>query len=335
MQPCRLLLVMVRMKMKNNILISSAGRRVELVRSFQQDLKGVFPDAKVFATDMRPMLSAACQASDEYWAVPRVTDETYLDKLLDLCLNHNIGMVVPTIDTELKVLAKNRHRFECEGIHVIISSEALVADCRDKRRTADFFASIGVHSPRIYDKTQITFPCFAKPYDGSCSVGAEILWSEDQLSGKFLDDEKMMFMELVGDRYTEYSIDAYFSKKGFLKCMVPRERIEVRGGEVSKGVTRSNQVYEYLLPSCNKIAGARGCLTIQLFADLENNGFFGFEINPRFGGGFPLAYSAGAHYPSWLISEYFLQEEVAFYDEWEKDLLMLRYDGKELISGYV
>ena len=116
--------------------------------------------------------------------------------------------------------------------------------------------------------------------------------------------------------------------------MVPRERIEVRAGEVSKGVTRKYEVYNYLLPACKRLEGGRGCLTIQVFADLDRNSFYGLEINPRFGGGYPLSYSAGANYPRWLISEYLLGDEIEFYDQWESDLLMLRYDAKTLVHGY-
>jgi carbamoyl-phosphate synthase large subunit len=321
--------------MKSNILITSVGRRVELVQAFQYDLKRFFPDAKVYSTDMKPILSAACRVADGYWDVPRVTDENYVNVLLDLCLKNNIGMVIPTIDTELMALAKNRKVFGDEGVHVIISSEKLIASCRDKRKTGAFFETIGVRSPEIFDKTKLTFPCFVKPYDGSSSKGVMTLHSEDQLTSQILNDKKMMFMELIDDSHIEYTVDAYYSKEGVLRCLVPRERIEVRAGEVSKGVTRKNKVYDYLLPFLKKITGARGCLTIQLFANLDQDSFYGLEINPRFGGGFPITYSAGAHYPSWLISEYLNGNDVGFYDQWEIDLLMLRYDNKKLVSGYV
>ena len=43
-----------------------------------------------------------------------------------------------------------------------------------------------------------------------------------------------------------------------------------------KAFLRQQRVYRkmkfiYLLPACNKITGARGCLTIQLFANLEQD----------------------------------------------------------------
>jgi len=317
-----------------NVLITSAGRRVELVQAFQKELKGVFASAVVYTADMQPVLSSACQVSDGSLVVPRVTDDGYIDKLLELCLQNRVGMVVPTIDTELQVLAENCSLFEENGISIIISSVDLIASCRDKRKTGNLFERVSLRSPKIYDRTAITFPCFAKPYDGSCSVGAQALNQSDQLTDELLSDEKMMFMELIDEHYTEFTVDAYYDRLGDLKCLVPRERIEVCGGEVSKGVTRKHDVYDYLLPICKKIDGARGCLTIQVFADIERASFFGLEINPRFGGGYPLAYSAGANYPGWLVTEYFQDQEVSFFDGWEPDLLMLRYDAKALVRNY-
>ncbi len=320
--------------MKTNILVTSAGRRVELIQAFQRELKAIFSDARVYAADMSPVLSPACQCADASLTVPRVTDESYMGVLLDLCEQHHIGMVVPTIDTELQVLADYRDQFLEHGIHIIISSADLIASCRDKRKTATLFEKVGINTPIIYKKEQIQFPCFVKPYDGSCSIGAEALLSENQLTSSILSNEKMMFMELVDDGHTEFTADAYYTKDGALKCLVPRERIEVRDGEVSKGVTRRHEVYDYLLPACKSIKGAFGCLTIQVFANLLQKSFYGLEINPRFGGGYPLSYSAGANYPGWLIAEYFLDEEIDFFEQWEADLLMLRYDAKELVHGY-
>ena len=58
------------------------------------------------------------------------------------------------------------------------------------------------------------------------------------------------------------------------------------------------------------------------------------EINPRFSGGFPLTSASGADFPSWLIDEHFLDKEIPFFDSWEPNLLMLRYDSKVLKNDY-
>ena len=331
MQLCQCLKGRIKIVSKNNVLVLSAGRRVELVQTFQGALKLHFADAKVFTTDLRPELSAACQVSAFAFKAPRVTEKGYIDYLLELCIENNIGLVVPTIDTELQVLADNREHFEAEGIHLIISSVDLISVCRDKRKTAETYAGLNISQPEIYDKNDIKFPCFCKPYDGSCSIGALPLYTPDMLSQELLNDEKNMFMELVGKEYSEYTIDVYYDRNGVLRCLVPRERIEVRGGEVSKGATRKNYVYEYLRERLKGLKGARGCITAQVFANPKNESIKALEINPRFGGGFPLSHAAGADYADWLIREYLLNQKINFFDAWENNLVMLRYDAKVLV----
>lgn len=320
-----------KMSSNRNILILSAGRRVELIQAFQQALKRHFPDASVYATDMCPELSAACHIADKAFAAPRATSYEYIDYLLDLCRQQGIGMIVPTIDTELSVTSKNRARFEASGVDLVVSSPELVAACRDKRNTAQVFDTLEISQPAIYDRNALSFPCFCKPFDGSCSIGARAILTPEALDSALLDDEKNMFMELIGKEYREYTIDAYYDRKGELCCLVPRERIEVRGGEVSKGATRKNFVYEYLKKRLRKLTGGRGCITLQVFANHESEDIKALEINPRFGGGYPLAHAAGADYPDWLIREYYLDEKIDFSENWENNLLMLRYDAKVMV----
>ncbi len=321
--------------MKKNILLLSAGRRVELAQAFRSEITARSLVAKLFATEMRPEFSAACQVVEQSFKAPRVTDPAYIDYLLTTCLEWEIGLVVPTIDTELLLLSQNRERFAANGIHIVISDEELVRVCRDKRLTADLFAQMGIDSPKIYPRENIKFPCFAKPYDGSCSIGALAIREPQMLSDAMVSDEKMMFMELIEDGFDEYTVDAYFDRHGVLACFVPRQRLEIRAGEISKGVTRKHHVYEYLLEKLPALTRARGCITLQLFSNPKTGRFAALEINPRFGGGYPLSYSAGANYPGWLIDEYLLERDVSFVDSWESNLLMLRYDAKVLVHGAV
>lgn len=210
----------------------------------------------------------------------------------------------------------------------------MVDYCRDKRKSAELFKDLGLKSPEIYPVSDIKFPCFSKPYDGSCSVGAATLLDASMLTDVLLKNDKMMFMELIDiDRYTEFTVDIYYDRNGLLKCLVPRQRIEVRGGEVSKGVTRKGVVYDYLLERMKSLQGARGCITFQVFVDIDSQEFYALEINPRFGGGFPLTNESGAKYPEWLIREYLIGEEVTFHDGWKENLMMLRYDAQVLVEN--
>lgn len=314
-------------------MLLSAGRRVELARAFKAEMEKRKLPGKVLATDWKPNLSAACQLADVAIKTPRVTESSYIDFLLKTCQEQNVGLVIPTIDTELALLAQHRKNFLTHGIHLIISDESLVLKCRDKRLTTTLFAELNIDTPQVYERSQLRFPCFAKPYDGSNSVGTCVVANEDSLSESMRTDNRMIFMELIDSSYSEFTVDAYYDRYGTLSCLVPRQRIEVRGGEVSKGITKRHHVYYYLLPKLAKLIGARGCITIQLFAGGKNDRYIAIEINPRFGGGFPLSYSAGANYPGWLIDEYLLDMKVPFFDSWESNLMMLRYDSMTLVHG--
>lgn len=316
--------------MKNNILVLSAGRRVELVRSFQQHIKACYPEAQVFCTDMEPNMSAACLVADGYFQVPRVTARNYIKTLKDICVANNIGLVVPTIDTELELLARYHDEFLTLNSKIIISNKELIHQCRDKRKTKNIFDVFGVRYPTIYLRDEIKFPTFCKPFDGSCSIGAFPIDSAKELTKELIEDPKNMFMELIPKSYSEYTVDAYYDRNHNLKCLVPRKRIETRGGEVSKGVARKNSLYEFLLPKLKRLKGAIGCLTIQVFFEESTGDVVGLEINPRFGGGYPLSESAGATFTKWLIQEYINNEVIEFCDDWDSGTVMLRYDAKVL-----
>jgi len=319
-------------KIVGNLLISSAGRRVELVKAFQNSLRSFGVNAKVYATDMHPELSSACNVADGCFAVPAANDQQYIGSLIDICKKNNVSLVVPTIDTELELLSLNSDFFRAEGIDVLVSDQDFIRSCRDKRITGELFLSLDIPYPKVYDKDGLHFPCFCKPYDGSRSIGAKPIMDHSDLLDNDLNNPKNMFMELIPKTYCEYTVDAYYNKLGCLKSLVCRERLEVRSGEVSKGITRKDFVYDFLSSKLGYLEGAKGCITFQFFVNKEIKEIKGLEINPRFGGGYPLTHQSGARFTDYVISEYYLGRDVIFCDDWDSDLLMLRYDAAVFVK---
>lgn len=319
----------------SNILITSAGQRVSLVRAFQKELKSIFPEAKVYTVDLSPILAPACQVSDGYKAIGRVTEKGYVQQLIDICLEWQIKLIIPTIDTELAILAANKELFLENGITPIVSELSFVEKCRDKRIINEFFVAKGIEIPKKINKDNPSFPLFIKPYDGSLSKDIFLIENQSQLLAHHLSNPKFMFMEYIDPKqFDEYTVDAYYNKKGILKCAVPRKRIFVRSGEINKGLTSNNEIVANLESKLSQIEGAVGCLTIQFFYNEITKRIVGIEINPRFGGGYPLSYLAGANFPKWIIEEYILQKDIEFFNSWEDKLLMLRYDDEILVHNY-
>ena len=122
-------------------------------------------------------------------------------------------------------------------------------------------------------------------------------------------------------------------RSGQCLCAVPRRRLEVRGGEVSKAVTvRSETLIDLAFGMVKALPGAYGVLNFQVFAEEETGKLAVIEINPRFGGGFPLTHRAGADYARWLLEDLQGLPSTASADGWRDGLVMLRYDAAVFVD---
>ncbi|HEA30863.1 MAG TPA: ATP-grasp domain-containing protein [Leeuwenhoekiella sp.] len=319
-----------------NVLITSAGKRVSLVKIFKSEAINQDPNAKVMATDANPALSAACEVADASFKVPKVTDPFYVQILLEICKNNEIDLIIPTIDTELLILAENKQLFQEVGTIPIISDKNFINKCRDKRIIHEFFDENGIEVAKEFAKDDYGFPLFIKPSDGSRSADTFLIKEEQFMRDRFFEDERFMFLEYIApELFEEYTCDLYYDRNSILRCAVPRKRIEVRDGEVNKGLTEHNALVPFIKEKLALIEGARGCLTVQFFKEKEGDRVVGIEVNPRFGGGYPLSYLAGANFPKWIIEEYLFNKEIGDnFDIWESNLLMLRYDNEILVHDF-
>ena len=315
-----------------NVLITSAGKRVVLVQIFQNTLKQLGISAKVYTTDMKPEMAPAGIVSDGCFVVSRCNSDNYINELVNICKKQNIGVIIPTIDTELTILALNKEQFENIGVSLALSDYEFIITCRDKRKTINLFNKIGIGVPISRDKYHPIFPMFAKPYDGSLSTNIHIIKNQDELTKEILEDSKLIFMEYIDkNEYKEFTVDMYYGKDNRVKGIVPRERIEIRAGEINKGITRKNFIVDFLKNKMGFMPGVRGCICIQLFYREKDNDVKGIEINPRFGGGFPLSYYAKANFAEYIINEYLLNKTVDYSDDWFGNTLMLRYDNDIIV----
>jgi carbamoyl-phosphate synthase large subunit len=317
--------------MIRNILITSAGRRVSLVKNFQKTLSKFNPDGKVFTIDLNPKLSPACQVSDCFEQAPRVTDKNYLDFLKNFAIKYKISLIVPTIDTELSILAKAKSEFKALNIKIAISSVEVCDTFYLKSTTEVFFTKNNFKTPTNLNEIQNTkYPIFAKLNNSSCSIGAEKV--ENYKRAKELQNENpnYVFQEFIDGK--EFTVDVFIDSNNEVISVVPRQRLEVRAGEVSKALAVKDQK---IISEVKKIfehkKGFYGTITVQLFKREDEIIFI--EINPRFGGGYPLSYQAGSDFAEYLIRD-FLGEELSYNENWKNNTLMLRYDDEVIINDY-
>ncbi|HEX8802654.1 MAG TPA: ATP-grasp domain-containing protein [Acidimicrobiales bacterium] len=330
------------------VLISSAGRRAELLRIFRDVVSDMAPGSRVLATDSS-WYSSAFHLADEGFIVPRVTDPELVPQLLALCEKHAVDVVVPTTDREMPVWVGNRERFEAAGTRVALSAAEVIAIAADKQATQDWLTGHGFPTVRqaspaaaLADPAAWPFPLMAKPRFGSASEGVGLVRNRDELELVAVRDAArppmsdgtrgdMVVQSVAGGE--EHTIDVFVGSDGRCRCAVPRRRLEVRGGEVSKAVTvRSAELIDLAHDLCHALPGPYGVLNFQVFADEETGQLAVIELNPRFGGGFPLSYQAGADYPRWLLEDVRGLPSGARPDGWREGLVMLRYDAAVFVD---
>ena len=311
------------------ILFTSAGRRVELPRCFRDAAEQLGLTLEVHACDLDPELSAACRDADRRFAVPRCTDESYIPTLLEYCRENRIKLLVPTIEPELTPLAEARERFAEIGTFVHVSSAPTIGIVRDKALTASTLGDAGVPVPRTIELStrealpeNWNWPSFIKPSGGSASRGIGVVETSADIRDSY--DEPMILQELLsGD---EYTVNIYVDAEGKLQSVIPHVRLSVRAGEVEKGRTvRRADIHAIAQAIIDALPGLRGIACFQLIDDALR-GLRVFEINARFGGGYPLADHAGGRFAESILALASGSAECAS-DDWREGATMLRYDA--------
>ncbi len=269
--------------MSCNVLISSAGRRVSLLRSFRDALRAAGLDGRVIATDASRASSAFHEADDGV-VVPRCASDDFVPAMLDVCAEQDIRLVVPTIDPELPVLAAHRAEFRARGVVVAVSDPGTVAIGSDKVLTHDWLVAEGFPTVQQTDPATVRsaperwpFPLIVKPRRGSASIGVAVVADLEELDVATRRGDMVVQTVAAGH---EYTVDAYVDASATVVEVIPRRRLEVRGGEVSKGVTANVPDGEELVRDLvGRLPGAFGALNVQLFRDDATGALAVIEVN--------------------------------------------------------
>jgi carbamoyl-phosphate synthase large subunit len=202
---------------------------------------------------------------------------------------------------------------------------------RDKAATAEFLRRNDIPTPRtapiaklLLEPETWTWPVILKPVYGSASVGICVVQNLQEAKQAAARRNDYVAQEFIAG--SEYTVNMFFDRAGQMRSAVPHQRCEIRAGEVSKGVTRrESKLVELAWRFGSILKGAVGSLCFQ--AILPDSGSpVVFEINARFGGGYPLAHQAGATFSKWLLEEA-AGLPTSANDCWQEGLAMLRYDA--------
>ena len=277
-----------------NILFTGAGRRIELIQAFRQAALVLNKQIRILGADITRTAPALAYC-DAIKIVKQMKDPDYISNLIEVCKEEKIDIVIPTIDTDLLVLSKNKELFEKEGIKVLISAPDKILICRDKNNTSKFFVDCGLSAPmpvNDWKKYNSGYPAFIKPKDGSSSINAFKVNNEEELKTYSAQIEDYIVQPFIEGE--EYTVDVFCDFEGNPIFITPRQRVQVRAGEVLKTKIAQDETVQKEIKALCAAFKPCGPLTVQFIRQNGTNINYYIEINPRFGGGAPLSMKAGA-----------------------------------------
>lgn len=264
---------------------------------------------KIIGFDINPFCFGGYDC-DVLCRLPPVGDENYLTRLLAACKEHGIQVLIPGLDSELRLLAVNRVLFESRGTKVVVASPEFVDLCRDKLQWGKNLSALSPvvlpcfapeDLPAALASGRLHFPLIAKPLDGSASAGVQILAGPEDLGkigpGQVIqplampvesDSQHAELANAVAARrllqVAEISVQSVYTADGaLLGRMVTRNRLkdgvplEIIPVELPGLAEALQSIEPYLLS-----LGMRGPVNLQGRMTAEGPRFF--EMNARFTG---------------------------------------------------
>jgi carbamoyl-phosphate synthase large subunit len=277
------------------VLFTCAGQRVDIVTAFRE------AGATTVAADV-DQLAPALYHADHHAIVPRVDDPFYIEALRNLVELHEARLIVPLTDLDHLVLAQARESLG--GAVVLVPGIETIERCSDKYRAHTFFEEQGIGSPPTWLPTElpghIRLPVLVKARDG---FGSRHIYRADNQTEldfflRYTTAESMVQAVCHGE---EFSIDVFCDLDGRCLAAVPRTMIESKGGESIKGMTIKDADLIAFGVRVSEALRIIGPANVQCFREPDGE-LQVTDVNPRFGGGFPLPTAAGSRYPELALA---------------------------------
>jgi carbamoyl-phosphate synthase large subunit len=315
------------MKDEFNILFPSSGKRVALIELFRKAMRELGLKGKIICCDHND-LTPSLFIADKKYSVSNIDAPDYIDQVLAICAKEKVKLLIPTIDTDLCLFSENIDRFQKVGSNIFVSDHDLIRRLQDKFLMHEILTESNIPTcsvvfiEDVLSGEKSSFPYLMKPRWGHSSIDVHKICDLEELifySKRIKNPLLAKHLEGI-----EYTLDILVDDNKALS-VIPRHRIEIRGGEIYKGKTVKNDcLINAGQELCARLKGLKGVINAQCF--LNDNKVTFFEINPRFGGGYPLSQKAGVNFPKCLI-KMALGTAIDPKDlEWNDGIYMMRYD---------
>jgi carbamoyl-phosphate synthase large subunit len=278
------------------VLVTGAGgpAAIAAMKSLRAD-----ESVELVAADMDPWASGLYLVpAGARTLIPAGAAPDFTDVLLTRCLTLGVHVVVPTVDSELRPLARAREAFTAAGIGLLLAPAAALDVILDKLALVERCASV-VRTPRTelfgpaVDPASWQYPVVVKPRTGSGSRGVIIVDSAAQLAALERSPSLIVQDFLPGE---EYSVDVLADATGHVIASVPRLRARVDSGVSVGGLTVHDPEVERFGQAVAQATGITYVANVQCRRDGDGRPAL-LEVNPRMPGTLGLTIASGVDMP--------------------------------------
>lgn len=306
-------------------LLTSVGRRVELVRHFSN--AKAFRDGwlDIVGTEIDPTSPAAIALGDRVRIVPRFTDPAFPSAIERICREEGVTAVLPLIDPDVDVLSEAAADASWGGAPFASLPRNVAHLASDKWSTFVWLREHGVDTAETWLPDDVpedaNFPLFVKPRRGSGAIDTYKVRNEEELRFFAAYVADAIVQSFLGG--PEVTVDVIVGARGEVLASVQRQRLLVRGGEVARGVTIHDPAITDVVTRLVQQLKPSGPVTVQGMYD--GDAFKVTECNARMGGGLPLAVAAGVPVAD-LLARSWAGEYVEPMREYAIGVVMARFD---------
>lgn len=308
---------------KINIMMLGGARRVSMAELFKRSGERIGREVSIISYELLEQVPIALVGKvivGLRWSDPNVVAD-----IVKVAKEYEIDIILPFVDGAIEIASKVKQHLP--GVFVPVGDFEVNRTMFDKVAAAKAFEQAGLPIPKTYSAINAKMPAIAKPRKGSASRGIKIFHTLDELM-QLENLSDYLVQEYIENR-DEYTVDCYISQKGEILTVVPRVRLEVMGGEVTRTITCRNATLDRLSRQVIETFGLKGPVTLQFIHDLDRNRYLLMEVNPRLGGGVVCSIYAGAPITDYIVDE---SRGITLQpcDDWAYNTLMARYQ-KEAI----
>lgn len=266
------------------------------------------------------------QIADVSIVTPHSFDLDYVEHILDVCLSHEIGLLLSCHDLDTLILSRHHARLQAAGVLPLLPSPEWAELALDKFLLGRELRLAGFATPwqtlsisevlYAVESDLVNFPLVIKPRYGFGSLGIQICRERRMLEPLYqivlqqitdsplrqmpkVEDENMVIIQkhLAGP---EYCLDLVHDLDGRPAAVFACEVHQMRSGESDSATTVSPEMFGDLPRRLSTFTGHQGLWGVDVIISGKQTNII--EINPRFAGNYPFQHLAGADIPAALLA---------------------------------